>query len=138
MPDSIDKILERKKPAETSGEETDADKFYSILVGEGLQENFFEVRFRDGNIICFSYADLMFFDYDPEGRINLEFGGYCVILEGRGLHPKLFQGIKSKRVAWVKESDTEMQDHKDNEIFIKEIRLVLPKDSKGDDEYAEK
>jgi hypothetical protein len=51
-----------------------------------------------------------------------------VAIEGRGLHPKLFTGIKQKRVAWVKEADLQMQDHKDNDTYISSITITPPKD----------
>lgn len=135
MADSIDKILQQKKLTEgEASAENESDKFYSVLLGEGLQENFFETRFREGDVVCFSYNDLMFFDYDPEeGRISLEFGGYSVVIRGSGLHPKLFQAIKSKRVAWVKESDTPMQKHQGNETFIEDIDLIFADTEKAEE-----
>jgi len=34
---------------------------------------------------------------------------------------ELFDGIKKKRVVWIKEADSEMQDHEGNKVFIEEI-----------------
>ena len=38
-----------------------------------------------------------------------------------------FNGVKGKRVAWVKEADSNLQDHKDNECFVEEISITPPK-----------
>ena len=123
--DSIDKVLAARREAAPPAAEFEADKFYSILQGEGLQEHFLELRIRDGLRICLSYTDLMWFSFDPEGpKIDLEFGGIFVTIKGRGLHEALFNGIKQKRVAWIKEADTEMQDHKDNKVFVEEITFI--------------
>ncbi len=136
--EAIDKILEEKKraaapPAAEPGQE---DKFFSVLGGEGLHEEFLELRMRTGNLVCFSYSDLLWFNYDPQaGCIDLEIGGFLINIKGRGLVPKLWHGIKSKRVAWIKEADTEMQDHKDNDSFIQEILITPP--SAGGEEGAE-
>lgn len=126
--DSIDKVLASRRPAaEAPAEQAEADKFYSVLVGEGLQEHFLELRFRIGMKTCFSYTDLMWFNYDPEGgTIDLEFGGYLVTLKGRGMGDALFNAIKQKRVAWVKEADVEMQDHSGNATFVQEITITPP------------
>ena len=131
--DAVDRVL-GKKPAETHvGAITtppapeDADKFYSVLGGEGLYENFLELRFRSGLKTCFSYTDLMWFNFDPEANcIDLEFGGYLVTVKGRGLGEALFNAIKQKRVAWIKEADVEMQDHSGNPTFIQEITITPP------------
>jgi hypothetical protein len=136
---AIDKILEEKKRAAApvaAAEPGQEDKFFSILGGEGLHEEFIEFRMRTGNLICFSYSDLLWFNYDPQaGCIDLEIGGFLINIKGRGLVPKLWQGIKSKRVAWIKEADTELQDHKDNENFILEILITPP--STGEESGAE-
>jgi hypothetical protein len=127
--DSIDRVLqERRTAAAPAPEEAEGDKFFSILVGETMQENFLELQFRIGLKTCFSYTDLMWFNYDPEaGCIDLEFGGFLVTLKGRGLGERLFNGLKQKRVAWVKESSSEMQDHKGIDTFIEEITITPPK-----------
>ena len=123
--DSIDKVLAARRGSTPSAPDAEADKFYSILIGEGLQEHYLELKIRDGLRICLSYTDLMWFSYDPEGpKIDLEFGGIFVTIKGRGLGDKLFNGIKQKRVAWIKEADTEMQDHPGNATFIEEITFL--------------
>jgi hypothetical protein len=123
--DSIDKVLAAKKEAAQPAAQAEGDKFYSVLGGEGLHENYLELKMRDGLRICLSYTDLMWFSYDPEGpKIDLEFGGIFVTVKGRGLGDALFNGIKQKRVAWIKEADTEMQDHPGNAMFIEEITFL--------------
>jgi hypothetical protein len=43
MADKIDEILKARQAAEKPAELTpDGDKFFSILIGEGMQENFLE------------------------------------------------------------------------------------------------
>lgn len=128
MADKIDEILKARQAAEKPAELTpDGDKFFSILVGEAMQENFLELQFRNGLQTCFSYTDLLWFNHDPEsGCIDLEFGGFLITIKGRGLRT-IFNGVKGKRVAWVKEADSNLQDHKDNECFVEEISITPPK-----------
>ena len=138
--DKIDEILEQKRKkadAPSAGApQSEGDKFFSILVGDGMLEHFLELQFSNGLQTCFSYTDLIWFNHDPEsGCIDLAFGGFLVTIKGRGLQP-LFTGIKQKRVAWVKEADSEMQDHKDNDSFIEEIVITPPKDFTPDEEEA--
>lgn len=129
--DTIEEILRRKqaeKSAVPASQPTEQeDKFFSILVGETSQEHFFEIQTRDGLRTCFSYSDIIWIVYDPDNGLNIEFGGYLVTIEGRGLVPRLFDGIKQKRVAWVKEADHELQDHKENSTFISKITITPPK-----------
>lgn len=130
--EAVDRILGEKRQA------AGGDKFYSVLLGEGLQEHFLEFQFRIGLRTCFSYTDLLWFNYDPEaGCVDLEFGGYLVTIKGRGLSPSLFNGIKQKRVAWIKEADSEAQDHPGNDIFIEAITISPPAGS-ADNEVSEK
>jgi hypothetical protein len=127
--DSIDKVLAERKIAAQPATEGEADKFYSILVGDGDEEHYLELKMRDGLRICLSYTDLSWFSYDPEGpKIDLEFGGIFATIKGNGLGEALFNGIKQKRVAWIKEADTEMQNHPGNKIFIEEITFQTPKE----------
>src|SRR5579862_8197141 len=107
--EAIDKILEAKKQAASPApvKEKQEDKFFSVLGGEGLHEDFLEFQLRNGTFVCFNYNDLQWFNWDPKaGIIDLEFGGLLVTIKGRGFFPKLWNGIKTKRVAWVKEADS--------------------------------
>ncbi len=133
--ESIDRILESRKKTEPVASEAEGEKFFSILVGEAMEEHFLELQFRIGMQTCFSYTDLLWFNHDPEaGCIDCEFGGYMVTIKGRGLYPKLFHGIKQKRVAWVREADLEMEDHPGNDVYIEEILITPP--SSGSSEEA--
>lgn len=128
---AIDAILEKRKQQEKPGTDAEAkqeDKFYSILVGEGSEENFLEIRTKDGLCTCFPYSAVTWMVYDPENGIFMDFAGYLVTIEGRGLQPKLMQGLKQRRVGWIKEADTVMQDHVSNETFIEKITITPPKD----------
>jgi hypothetical protein len=123
--DSIDKILEnrRQQAAQPSApKEEEGDKFYSILGGDVVDDPFLEFRFRDGFKLCLPYHDLVWFSYDPKAPdIKLDFGGTIISIKGRGLGGELFDGIKQKRVVWIKEADVEMQDHDKNTVFISDI-----------------
>ena len=123
--DSIDKILEnrRQQAAQPSApKEEEGDKFYSILGGDVVDDPFLEFRFRDGFKLCLPYHDLVWFSFDPKTPdIKLDFGGTTISIKGRGLGEELFDGIKQKRVVWIKEADTEMQDHDKNAVFISDI-----------------
>ena len=134
MADAIDNILaERRKKAEQDVPE----RFFSILRGEGLVEEFFEMRFRNGTVTCFCYKDLSWFNYSPdEGLIDLEFSGFLITIKGRGLVPKLFDAIKNKRIAWIREADSDMHDNKELDNFIESI-FVTPPDGFGSDERQE-
>ena len=127
MSDSkIDEILEARKRKE-GGAKEEGDQFFSVLSGDGLEENFLEIRFRNGLRTCFAYSDLMWFNYDPDVPcIDLEFSGFLVSVQGRGLDGKMFSGIKGKRIAWIKESDSDMQDHEGNETYIEQITIQPP------------
>ena len=127
--DRIDEIIQQRQKTERPAEaQTEGDKFFSILVGESMQEHFLELRFANGLQTCFSYTDLLWFNHDPEnGCIDLAFGGFLVTIKGRGLRP-IFDGVKQKRVGWVKEADAELQDHQGNESFVQEISITPPKD----------
>ena len=117
--------------------EEDQRKFYSTLSSESYEENFLEIRFKNGLKTCFAYSDLNWFHYDvDDGVVDLEFGGFQVSIEGRGLGDKFFQAIKSKRMAWVKEADSDFQDNSDCEIYIKTILVGVPEGFGGDDNDA--
>lgn len=131
--DHIQRILEERRrgasvPAQAdSAQAEEVDKFYSILVGDAIEELFLELRFNTGMRTCFAYNDLSWFNCDPEsGMIDLEFSGYLVTIKGRGLGDRLFDGLKRKRVSWVKERDVEMQDHAGNKVFIEAISITPP------------
>ena len=141
--ETIDDILKRKQaeksaatatasePAPVPAENT-GDKFFGILVGDGDKEDFLEFQTRDGVRTCFPYTAIIWIVYEPEGALTAEFGGYVVTIMGRGLAPKLLDGIKRKRVAWIKEADHELQDHKDNETYISDIIIEGPEGFGGD------
>lgn len=135
MSSNIDELMQKRRAQEQAAaavsqplesEESAGDKFFSILVGEGTEEKYLELQSKEGLHTCFSYANLLWFAYDPEDGILLEFNGYSVHIQGRGLYPKLMNGLKQKRVAWIKEADSEMQDHKGNETFVSGISITPP------------
>lgn len=126
MVSKIEEILNERRGKAVPEDSPAGDKFFSILRGEGLHEHFLELQFRNGLQTCFSYDGLSWFNYDPEsGCIDLEFGGFLVTVRGRGLKP-LFNGIKSKRVAWVREANDVIQDHTGNESYVEEISITAP------------
>lgn len=136
---AIEKILAERAPDSSpgTGEGGAETKFFSVLAGEGLNEDFLELRMRNGDITCFSYHDLNWFHWDAgESCIDLDFGSAMVIIRGRGLVPRLFHGIKSKRVAWIKEADSEMQDHKGNECHVSEIKIYPAQSDQEDSDEA--
>ena len=124
---TIDKILEQRQLKGGDAEQEEENPFFSALLGEGMQENFLELRFRNGLKTCFSYSDLVWFNHDPDsGFLDMEFGSFLVTLKGRGLGERLFHAIKSKRAAWVREADSDFQDNEKNEIYISEIAITPP------------
>lgn len=129
MANAIDKILQERQVTQPKPDEAPiGDKFYSILMADGLDEHYLELQFQNGLQTCFSYSQLLWFNHDPEeGTIDLSIGGFLITIKGRGLRP-LFNGIKSKRVAWVKEADSNLQDHKDNETYIEAITITPPEE----------
>ena len=112
-----------------STENTD-NKSYSIFSSHsGKQASFLELRFRNGLRTCFSYSDLMWFNYDPDSScLDMQFGGFLVTITGTGLHLDLFAGIKGKRVTSINEPESESEDHSSEEVFVKGITLVPPKE----------
>lgn len=137
MSSNIDQMMQKRREQEQAAaaaaapqpvvvEESAGEKFFSILVGEGTEEKYLELQSKDGLHTCFSYSNLGWFAYDPEDGILLEFNGYSVHVQGRGLYPKLLNGLKQKRVAWIKEADSEMEDHKGNETYVSSISITPP------------
>lgn len=137
--DRISEILEsRRKQEQASGvggeSAEDGDKFYSVLRGEGVTEHFLELQFANGMQSAFSYADLHWFNHDAEaGCLDCQFAGFLITIKGRGLK-RVFHGIKGKRIAWVREADSTMQDHPGNDCFIEEILVVPPDGFEGESE----
>lgn len=127
---AVDKILESRRTVSGGGAEMPApeeSKFSLILVGDRMEESFLELRLRSGLRTAFAYSDIVFLVYDPDsGSLDVDFGGYLVTVTGRGLGERVFDALKQKRVVWLKEADSEMLDHKGNELFIKEITITPP------------
>ena len=121
MDNKLDAILRERQPEEVGS------KFYQFVRVDG-SEHFLEIRFRDGIHTAFAYDKLTWFNYSPETNLlDLDFMGTTVSIEGRGL-TDLFQALKSKRVSWVKEADTELEDNPGNACFIREITILPPAD----------
>ena len=133
---AIDQILASRRQAEVqpaAQEGNEPEKFFSVLIGEGVQEHFFEIQFSGGLRTCFAYSDLGWFTLDPEtGFLDLDFGGIAVSIKGRGLGGRLFQSIKQKRVGWVREKNSEMEDNQDAEVFIDQITITPPENFAGE------
>ncbi|MDF1816148.1 MAG: hypothetical protein P1V20_28360 [Verrucomicrobiales bacterium] len=129
---TIDNILEKRKTRQTDNRE---EKSYSVVSAEGRHEHFLELQFRDGLKTCFAYNDLVFINFDPdENLLDAEFGGFMVSFKGRGLGGKLFHHLKSKRVAWVKEADSEFEDNDSREVYISEISITPPEGFSNEEE----
>ena len=100
----------------------DGSEFFLVLRGEGVSEAFLELRFRNGAQLCFPYDHMGWFSYSPDdGTIDFDFDGFLVTIKGRGVF-----STKARRVAWVREADTELQDSKDFECFIEAITVLEP------------
>ncbi len=126
---TIDDILGNRPQQTAATPEAGDDKFFGIKVGEGVDEHFLEIRFKDGARLCVSYSELSWFTYDSkQGLLELDFWSSTIHIKGRGLGGRLFDGIRQKRLAWVKEADSEMQDHPGNDVFIQEISFPPPEE----------
>jgi hypothetical protein len=133
---SIDKVLEsRRQAAEPPAAKVEeGDRFYSILGGDVIDDPFLEFRFRDGFKLSLPYRDVIWISYHPkEPEIKVDFGTVAISIIGRGLDGELFEGIKNKRVVWIKECDSEMQDNDTNKVFIEEISFE-PEEKEPDPE----
>ena len=133
MASNLDRILKERGPNE---EETSGNKFYQQLTGN-LEESFLEFRLKNGMFICFPYHDISNFNYDPDGLIAIEFSGVSVGIFGRGLQP-LYVAIKGKKASWIKEADSKMEDHKDNDCYVEEIVFEKSDGNQGDEKSDEK
>ena len=51
----------------------------------------------------------------------MDFGSTTMVIKGRGLAGSLFDGLKQKRVIWIQEANSDMQDHDKNKVFISDI-----------------
>jgi len=89
-------------------------------------EHYLELRFRNGTKTAFAYDKLGWFNYSPDSTgMELDFMGTAVVVIGRGL-TELFQPLKSRRISWLKEADTDLQDNDSNSVFISELFIVPP------------
>lgn len=132
--DRISEILESRRKTDKPAEEpVEGEKFYSILIGE-VNESFLELRFSDGMQSAFSYSDLHWFNFDPEAAcLDCQFGHFLITIKGRGLK-RIFAGLKNKRLAWVKEADSTMEDHVGNDCYIEGIVVTPPDGFAGEGE----
>lgn len=123
MGDKIDEILGKRQQAAAppAATEEQGDKFYSVLGGDLVDDPFVEFRFRDGFRLALPYRDVVWISCDPEGEIKMDFGSTTIVIKGRGLLGALFDGLKQKRVIWIQEANTEMQDHDKNKVFVADI-----------------
>lgn len=122
----LEEILARKKP---TTEEDDPRKCFSLPSVGNVQENYLELRFRNGLCTCFNFNSLSWFNYDPEpGIIDMEFDGFLVSVKGRGLYPVLFTALKNRQVAWIKECDSKFQDSDEYDHYVASIDVVAPPD----------
>lgn len=135
MSEHIDSIIQKQKQKQEEQAEKTGLTFFQTSRIEGADESFLEIRFRTGIKTAFSYPSLAWFNLDPaEGMLDLGFAGFVVTLYGRGL-TELFQAIKNKKVAWVREADEGMQDIDEFTVFISEI-TITPPSSFGAEEEA--
>lgn len=133
MTDKIDSILQEHQKLKAG--DSCGSHFFQMVRVEGA-EFFFEIRFRNGIRTAFKYDDLAWYNYDPDRGIDMSFAGNTVTIEGRGLFPTLFDALKGKKISWIREADTEMQDSPDQPLFISDI-TITPADDFGAEEQAE-
>lgn len=120
----LEEILASRKPA---SEEPDPRQCFSLPAVGSVQENYLELRFRNGLHTCFNFNGLSWFNYDPEpGIIDMEFDGFLVTIKGRGLYPALFNALKNRQVAWVREADSKFQDSDKFDHYVESIDVVAP------------
>lgn len=101
------------------------NKFFQLMRIDNA-EHFLELRFRDGIKTAFSYDRLFWVNYSPEtSMLDMDFMGTTVSIEGRGLG-EIFQALKSRKVSWVKEADSDLEDNDSNSVFIKELTILPP------------
>lgn len=130
---AIDRIIQERNAGKTpppaaAAPAGDGDKFFSVLLGDAMAESFMELRFSNGLKSAFAYSDLSIINHDPEqGSIDLFFGSFLITVKGRGLEP-IYEAAKLKRLAWVKEADSALEDHKGNTSFVEEIVITPPEE----------
>lgn len=108
-----------------NGQDEEATRFYQLIRVDNT-EHFLELRFRDGIRCAFAYDKMFWFNYAPDASgMELDFMGTTVVVTGRGLS-ELIQPLKSRRISWLKEADTDLQDHEGNTVFINEIYIIPP------------
>ena len=133
---SIDEIMAQTSQKKKKGSSGSQHAFFGIETEENFQENFLEIRFNSGVTACFSYSQLDWFNYDPDSGIDLTFGDIMVTIIGRGLYPKLFAALKSKRCSWIKEADSQMQDSDDHSCYVQEILITPPPEFDDDSDTS--
>ena len=128
---NIQQILQTRLKPEAASES--ANRFYEVVNVDGKEEEFLELQFRNGLRTCFPFNQMGWFNYDPkEGCLDLDFNGILVTIKGRGFFPELFHGIKRRRVSWIKEADSELQDHPGATAFVESITIMLPEQKEGE------
>lgn len=117
---TLDAILASGKQSEDPG-----SRFYQLMRVDNA-EHFLELRFRDGIKTAFAYDKLNWVNFAPaQSMLDMDFMGTMVSLEGRGL-TDLFQALKSKKISWIKEADTDLEDNDTNTVFVKQIVITPP------------
>lgn len=114
-----------------------ANPLFQLIRGDASQEGFLELRFRSGIQAAFAYHSLFWINLDnANGVIDMDFQGITISIEGRGLK-QIFEFLKLKKISWIRESDTEMEDNKSAEIFISRLTITPPAEFGADGEEEE-
>ena len=132
MASNLDFILQERQKRQADASTDPSDEFFFQTVRVDGTEFFFEIRFRKGIHTAFRYDDLGWINYDPDRGIDMSFAGNTVTIEGRGLYPTLFNLLKTKKVSWAREADTEMQDYPEKPIFISDITITPADDPEAE------
>lgn len=109
MDDRFEEILKRKSARlnviNGSFGRTGQNTIYSIQHVDKQDEHLLEVRTRDGLCSSFQYFNIVWLVYEPEIGIIIDFNGYTLSIEGKGLNGEVYEAIKRRRLSWIRESD---------------------------------
>lgn len=130
MTDRFEEILKRKnsdklKVIEGSFGKSCHDQYFAIVPDDKQEEYLLEVRTRDGFCSAFQFFSITWLVYEPDIGIIVDFNGYTVSIEGKGLKGALYDAIKRRRVSWIKESDDPSADA-GKDIYVSKITISPP------------
>ena len=121
---SIHNLIEEREKREKSGA---MEEYYSTTGANGFERKYLDLRFRTGQRTAFNYDNLSWINFDPtDSCLDLDFGDYHLTICGRGLNKELYNDLLERRVTWLREADTDLEDNETPSVFISDLLITPP------------